>query len=146
MKAVEFLGVGIGSALYLCFRRCLNTKNTLINIVLFSTLNPLSFIILDSSNLGYSFASFFISGITQIIVFLGISNLFAEANLNGIEGTAYALFVSVLNFVFSVGFILGSYLYDQGTHFNFLVEISSISTLLFGILALILRPLDSFEA
>ncbi len=69
-------------------------------------------------------------GFFAMIAMLGVLELAARACPVGVEGTTYALLMSVYNLAKQPGPILGGYLYDWGVPVSILVIISAGFTML----------------
>ena len=99
--------------------------NLAIGLTAVSTLGLLFIQNMQSAILVSVFYGFF-----AMIAMLGVLEIAARACPVGVEGSVYALLMSVYNLVKQPGPILGGYLYGWGVPVSFLVIISAIFTML----------------
>lgn len=139
LKAVEFLGLGLGAVCFGIVAKQLSQKQLLNSIVLFSALASFVFIFMQDAHSAIWVS--LLAGLATAIATLGILDLFTTVCTKGNEATTYALLVSILNLMTSLGLLLGSWLYDFGLPFSVLVGICAASTFISGALVLLLKPL-----
>ncbi|MGP1385818.1 MAG: hypothetical protein ACTS2F_19830 [Thainema sp.] len=139
LKAIEFLGLGIGAVCFGVVAQRFSQKQLLSSIILFSALASFVFIFMQDARSAVWVS--LLAGLATAIATLGILDLFTTVCTKGNEATTYALLVSILNVMTSLGLLLGSWLYDRGLPFPVLVGVCTASALASGILVLLLKPL-----
>lgn len=124
----EAVANGLGAIVFGIFASRISRHlllNLAIGLTAISTLGLLFIQNMQSAILVSIFFGFF-----AMIAMLGVLELAARACPVGVEGTTYALLMSVYNLAKQPGPILGGYLYDSGMPVSILVIISAVFTML----------------
>ena len=117
LGAIQFLGMGLGALAFGIMSQKVGRYHPLLIAVGFNGISILSFsLMLDRDT---AIFVYFFSGLTNMIAVLGLFDYVARACPVSLEGTIYAAIVSVNNLAGSLGFVLGSWLYEG--HIDFYV-------------------------
>ena len=137
----EAIANGLGAIVFGIFASRISRHlllNLAIGLTAISTLGLLFIQNMQSAILVSVFFGFF-----AMIAMLGVLELAARACPVGVEGTTYALLMSVYNLAKQPGPILGGYLYDWGIPVSILVIISAVFTMLCWFLIPLLKLEES---
>ncbi|MCL1471050.1 MFS transporter [Argonema antarcticum] len=126
LGAVKFLGIGLGALFFGIFARNVSRRLLLNQIIGLSVISTHCLVFMYDRN--SAIVVLFLNSFTSMIAVLGVLEISARACPKGVEGTTYALLVSISNFAFAVGAILGGWLYDRGIAFSILVIVSAMFT------------------
>ncbi|MEE9281263.1 MAG: MFS transporter [Myxococcota bacterium] len=122
-SAVVFLANGVGAIVFGLYARHIPRTRLLNLTVGFNVVATLGFIFMTDEKSAIAVA--IAVGLTDMIGTLGILEVAARSCPPGIEGTAYALMMSVYNLFTRPGAIIGAMLWDAGWSFPTLVLIGT---------------------
>lgn len=137
LNAVLYLAMGVGAVVFGLFARKISRKrllNVTIGLNVLATLGLIFMYDERSAMMVYVFIGF-----TDMMGTLGILEIAARACPPGIEGTAYALLMSIYNLCARPGTIVGGMLWERGWSFATLVLIGTALTAVCWLLIPLLR-------
>ena len=130
LKAVEFLGIGLGALTFGLVSQKAVRLPLLRFAIMGSAIATLSLAFMQDATTAYGV--YLVRGIASIVALLSLFGIIARRCPKGAEGFTYALLVSISNLAASGGLIVGGQLYDWGLSFALVAVIGAGYTLVMG--------------
>jgi len=130
LKAIEFLGIGLGALTFGLVSQKAARLPLLTLAIVGSAIATIGLAFMQDAATAY--AIYLVRGIAGIVALLSLFSIIASRCPKGAEGFTYALLVSISNLAASGGLIVGGQLYDWGLSFALVAVIGAGYTLVMG--------------